>query len=112
MKVDDSVTLRSGNGIAADFVIEDIYNDSSILLNKPQAKVLSSLKNNSITLKPFRTFDRKILRPNDLVQIKLKNGKTYQLRVELIINKDFLILGPVCRTKRIGFLNKLKLLWG
>lgn len=110
MKIDDKVTLKSDSGIITDFIIDNIYGDNSILLKKPEGKIVSSVGEKSFTLHPSITFDAKTLKPNDLVEIKVKNGKTFQLRVELIFNKDFLILGPLDKNKRISFLNKLGLL--
>lgn len=109
LKIDDKVTLNSDNGIITDFIIENIYGDDSILLKKPGGRIISSVSDKSFTLHPSISFDAKTLKPNDVVQIKVKNGKTYQLRVELIFNKDFLILGPLDKNKRISFLNKLGL---
>ena len=109
MKIDERVTLKSDNGIITDFIIDNIYGDNSILLKKPEGKIISSVSDKSFTLHPSISFDAKTLRPNDIVQIKLKNGRVYKLRVELIFNKDFLILGPLDKNKRISFLNKLGL---
>lgn len=111
MKIDERVTLKSDSGIVTDFIIDNIYDDNSILLKKPDGKIISSVNEKSFTLHPSITLDAKTLRPNDLVQIRVKNGKIYQLRVELIFNKYFLILGPVGASKRLSFLNKLKLFW-
>lgn len=104
LKINERVTLKSDNDIISDFVIQDIYGDNSILLKKPESKISSNFKRSSVILSTSASFDAKSLRQNDIVQIKLKNGKVIPLKINLIINKDFFILGPESNTKKLSLI--------
>lgn len=109
IKIGDRVRLDTENDITLNLIVEDIHDDDSILLKKPDAKVISSHTDQSVVLYPSVSLDTKTLNKNDLVLITDKNGKTLTLKVEYIINKEFLLLGPADRNQKNNFLKKLKL---
>lgn len=111
IKVGDRVRLSSENEIVIDLIVEDIYDDDSILLKKPDPVVLSRVKSEVSVLHPCIKLCGAIFRPNDKVIVKTTDDKVHQMKIEMILNKDFIILGPIGSRKKIGLMDKLKLFW-
>lgn len=111
MKVGDRVKLNSENDIIVELTIEDIYDDDSILLKKPDAVVISALKSTTVVMHPQVKINAAIFKQNDKVIVKTRDNKAFQMKIEMILNKNFIVLGPVGGAKKIGLLDKLKLLW-
>lgn len=111
IKVGDRIKLNSENGITLDLIVEDIYDDDSLLLKKPDAVVISNVKEKFSVLRHCIRVSGTIFRPNDKLLVKTSDKKVHQMKVEMILNKDFIIIGPVNSKKKIGVIDKLKLFW-
>lgn len=111
IKVGDRIKLNSENDITLDLVVEDIYDDDSLLLKKPDAVVIANVNEKASVLCPYIRISGAIFRPNDKVVVKTSDRKIHQMKIEMILNKEFIIIRPVNSKKKLGVIDKLKLFW-
>ncbi len=109
------VTLTSDNGIIADFTIEAINKDNSLVLTPIlSTKVKSSLTplklGDSIVILAFLPFGKAKLKANDPVTVEMKNGKKQKYWVDYTLRGDYIFLRPTEKPGKLGLLLRLELI--
>jgi hypothetical protein len=114
LKVDDRVTVTSPKGITVDFKIISIDSEDTLVLGplsnktfKPVAYLKSFVMAHSFK-DPKSNFQ---VQPKDIIILVDRHGKKTEMRVDMIIDKDFLVLDLPTNKKPMGFINKLKFIW-
>lgn len=114
LKVNDRVTVTSPKGITVDFKIISIDSENTLVLgplSDTTVKPVASL-NTVLIATTFR--DQKSnfqVQPKDVVTLVDRQGKEVEMHVDMIIDKNFLVLDLPGNKKPMGFLNKLKFIW-
>lgn len=108
------VTLTSDNGIIADFTIEAINKDNSLVLTPIlSTKVKSSLTplklGDSVVILAFLPLGKAKLKANDPVIVQTKDGKKQKYWVDFSLRGDYIFLRPTEKPGRLGLLNRLSL---
>lgn len=110
IKVGDRVKLNSENDITLNLIVDDIYDDDSLLLRKPEEVIISGknkFTQKAIVLSSSLKVSGKKFSINDKVIVKLKNGKTLDGVVLFIIDNSILVIGPKNLKNRPKILKKL-----
>lgn len=107
------VTLTSDNGIIADFTVEAINKDSSIVLSPIASSVKGALTplniGDSVLIQASSPLNIRTMKENDLVVVQLKDGRKIKYWVDHPLRGGYLFLRPTLIRKKIGLLNRLSL---
>lgn len=109
------VTLTSDNGIVADFMVESINKDNSLVLSPiSSSSVKSSLApleiGDAVVILSFLPFGQTKLKPNDIVIVQMKNGKKQKYWIDYTLRGGYLFLRPTEKPGKLGLLNRLSLM--
>jgi hypothetical protein len=112
----DKVKLTDQNGSEVWFRVSDVTDDENLILERCPAvqtpTPLSPFGSSSITISAdFQ--DQKTgfqVKPKEFVSVTDSRGRKTKLQVDVIVGKDFVVLGLPGKTAS-SFFNKLRLLW-
>jgi hypothetical protein len=109
------ITLTSDNGIIADFTIEAINKDNSLVLTPIlSTKVKSSLTplklGDSVVILAFLPLGKAKLKANDPVIVQTKDGRKQKYWVDFSLRGDYIFLRPTEKPGKLGLLHRLSLI--
>ncbi len=118
LKEGDRVAVTSPMGIVMDFKVGNIGEGGAVGLVPTTTKLPSTQQKlvaatNSVVLASDFRDSRSgfIVHRNDIVVVTDSRGKKTNLRVDLIVGRDFIILGLPGKKNPMGLWSKLKFLW-
>lgn len=107
----DRVRVLAPSGAAIDFTVTSIDTDNLVLgplTHKELAATKDSVVLSAVYSNPQSGFK---IKDKDLVTITDKSGRKFQMRVDLIIGNEFIVLDSPTNKKKIGLWDKLKFIW-
>lgn len=114
----DRVMLNTENEVVLNLIVEDIYDNNSLLLQKPRDAAIfdkisydvldaKNLVQRTLVLSSYLKVDGGRFAVNDKVKLKFENGKTAEGIVLYIIDKSALVIGPKNLKNKHKILKKL-----